>query len=48
MRGSGEEGGEGEAESGLKQPFELKQQCCAFSMHGTRTGTIHRVGQDCC
>ena len=30
----GLEGGRGgwEAEGGLKQPFGLKQQCCAFSM----------------
>ena len=32
--GDGQEGGGGgwEAEGGPKQPFELKQQCCAFSM----------------
>ena len=28
----GWEGGGWEAEGGLKQPFGLKQQCCAFSM----------------
>ena len=33
MRGGwGEEGGGWEAEGGLKQPFGLKQQCCALSM----------------
>ena len=46
--GRGVGGGRGgwEAEGGPKQPFGLKQQCCALQ-YGTRTGTIHRVGQDC-
>ena len=30
--GVGGGGGGREAEGGLKQPFGLKQQCCAFSM----------------
>ena len=30
--GWGEGGGGWEAEGGLKQPFGLKQQCCALSM----------------
>ena len=31
-RGVGGGGGGWEAKGGLKQPFGLKQQCCAFSM----------------
>ena len=38
----GGDGGGWEAEGRLKQPFGLKQQCCALSM-----GHIHKGGEDC-
>ena len=43
--GGGRGGGNGwEAEGRSKQPFRLKEQCCAFSV--TQTDTIHKGGQD--
>ena len=46
--GGGQAGGGGgwEAEGGLKQPFGLKQQCCALSM-GPEPVQSTGGGQDC-